>query len=402
MINVLWADDQTEIVHTFKPFLAPLSSKITIAKNGNEAIEKLRTNYYDLLILDLKMPPDEWGGLWALEELRKFNHKIPIIILSGEGTQNETIKALRLGAQDYVTKDKVQTDLLQRVEMALRDTDKLMVNDLINNFPTVIALPYKRYVHTSEPVTRLHRMLEFYESLIRIICFIGISEIEQSNLKHSETENFRATIQSPSMGTWNQSRSLFLKYLSSDTAFARLNKVIDNNFSSSLVKTRNDIAHGAEPSEKLASQLLSEHEDTLLSITKALWQSFDYDMLLPLKFQFDGSHFEVDGVLLSGNNSALPKTSISISKPLITAHVYLYRKEPITLIDLFPFIVAESSHEPSTWQIMVFDSLKVDKNAKNLSGAESIRYIDLLSGQRNILPVSNPTSNTLPKFLTGL
>ena len=85
------------------------------------------------------MPPEEWGGLWALEEIRKFNQKIPVIIISGEGTQSETIKALRMGA-DYVTKDDLQTDLLQRVEIALQKTNRDAIDDLTNNFPTPIAL----------------------------------------------------------------------------------------------------------------------------------------------------------------------------------------------------------------------------------------------------------------------
>ena len=402
MINILWADDQTDVVNTLKSVLAPLSPKIMVVKDGNEAISKLRKGIYDLLLLDLKMPPDEWGGLWVLDELRKFNQKIPVIILSGEGTQNETIKALRLGAQDYVTKDKVQTELLQRVEKILKDSDKQAINDLMNQFPTFISLPYKRYLNTTEPTTRLHRMLEFYESYLRFCCIVGICEAQQNKSVQNESGNLKSLIQSPSMGVWNQSRHLFSRFLSRDTNFGRLNNLIDNDFSASLVKIRNDIAHGAEPSETLAAQYLTQSEGMLQDFTRALWQNLNFEIMLPIKFQFDGVKFVVDGVLISGSNSALPKTNISTSTPLISNQAYLIGKEITTWINLFPLVVVEPSHEPTAWKVMVFDGLKMDRNIKNVTGEESIRYIDISSGQRNLTPISKPASRMLPNFLTGL
>ncbi len=402
MINILWADDQTDIVNTFKSVLTSLSPKILVVKDGEDAINKLRRENFDLLLLDLKMPPNEWGGLWALEELRKFNQKLPVIILSGEGTQSETIKALRLGAQDYVTKDKVQTELLQRVERVLRDADKQATSDLTNHFPTVTSLPYKRYLNTPEPTTRLHRMLEFYESCLRLCCFIGICETQQNKSANNESGNLKSMIQLPSMGVWNQSRRVFSKYLSRDTTFARLNNLIDNDFSASLVKIRNDIAHGSEPSETLATQYLKDSEGTLQDFNRRLWQNLNFEIILPIKFQFDGTKFEVDGVLISGSNSALPKISISTSTPPISNQSYLFVKETTTWINLFPFIIAEPSHEPTAWRIMVFDGLKMDRNVQAISGEESIRYIDISSGQRNLLPISKPTSKMLPGFVTGL
>lgn len=402
MINILWADDQTDVVNTLKSVLAPLSPKIMVVKDGNEAVSKLRKGNYDLLLLDLKMPPDEWGGLWALDELRKFNQKLPVIILSGEGTQNETIKALRLGAQDYVTKDKVQTELLQRVEKILKDSDKQAINDLMNQFPTFISLPYKRYLNTTEPTTRLHRMLEFYESYLRFCCIVGICEAQQNKSAQNESGNLKSLIQSPSMGIWNQSRHLFSRFLSRDTNFGRLNNLIDNDFSASLVKIRNDIAHGAEPSETLAAQHLTQSEGMLQDFTRGLWQNLNFEIMLPIKFQFDGVKFQVDGVLISGSNSALPKTNISTSTPLISNQAYLIGKEITTWINLFPFVVVEPSHEPTAWNVMVFDGLKMDRNVKNITGEEFIRYIDISSGQRNLTPVSKPASKMLPNFLTGL
>jgi DNA-binding response OmpR family regulator len=116
MIRIIWADDQVDVIHTFKKLLAPIESEIDISNNCTDAFEKIKQNHYHLLILDLMMPPGQWGGLWLLEELKNADLSIPTLILSGEGTQTETIKALRLGANDYVAKEKIEDELLDQVK----------------------------------------------------------------------------------------------------------------------------------------------------------------------------------------------------------------------------------------------------------------------------------------------
>ena len=65
------------------------------------------------------MPPGEWGGLWLLDEMTKRDIFVPAVVISGEGTQSETIKALRLGAIDYVTKENAKRELLDRIQKAI-------------------------------------------------------------------------------------------------------------------------------------------------------------------------------------------------------------------------------------------------------------------------------------------
>jgi len=112
--------------------------------------------------------------------------------------------------------------------------------------------------------------------------------------------------------------------------------------------------------------------------------------------------FEIDGVLVSGSSNALPKIKFSTPTPLISNQLYLSSKSLSAWINLFPFIVLEQSNEPSAWKIMVFDGLKIDRTAKAITGEESIRYIDISSGQRNFVPTSKPTAKALPVFMTVL
>ena len=118
-VRILWADDQSDVQSTLATLLASASHEIELVRDGILAIEKLAGGKFDVLLLDLKMPPNEWGGLWLLREMRRLNLQVPSIVLSGEGTQTETIKALREGACDYVTKDRAETELLQRLTEVL-------------------------------------------------------------------------------------------------------------------------------------------------------------------------------------------------------------------------------------------------------------------------------------------
>src|SRR6478672_614180 len=119
-LRILWADDQTAVQETLSTLLSDLRPEIVHVQDGEEALGKLRREHFDLLILDLKMPPRDWGGLWLLEQMHQSRVEIATLVLSGEGTQAETIKALRTGASDYVTKDNAKQELRERVIEVLR------------------------------------------------------------------------------------------------------------------------------------------------------------------------------------------------------------------------------------------------------------------------------------------
>ena len=78
------------------------------------AMADLATHPADLILVDMKMPPEEWGGLWLLRELRKGGWTIPVVALSGEGSKRQVIEAQRLGANSWVDKDQAGEELLDQ------------------------------------------------------------------------------------------------------------------------------------------------------------------------------------------------------------------------------------------------------------------------------------------------
>jgi CheY-like chemotaxis protein len=114
-VRICWADDQTDSAGTFASAIADLDAEIVFVTDGTAALEKIREEPFDLLVVDLHMPPGTWGGLWLLERIHVVGDAPPALVLSGEGSQQETIQALRLGAVDYVEKRKVATELRTQV-----------------------------------------------------------------------------------------------------------------------------------------------------------------------------------------------------------------------------------------------------------------------------------------------
>ncbi len=91
-------DDERSIRLVLKKYLSSKGHEVFEAKNGKEALELIKENPPDLIFLDLKMP--EKGGFETLEEIGE----IPVVILTAYGNIDYTVKAINLGASDYITK----------------------------------------------------------------------------------------------------------------------------------------------------------------------------------------------------------------------------------------------------------------------------------------------------------
>jgi CheY-like chemotaxis protein len=94
------ADDQSDVARTLCRPLHNAGARLRFVDNGRAALEQIATRPTDLVLVDMKMPPDEWGGLWLLQELQNGSWAVPAIALSGEGSKSQVIQALRLGAKD--------------------------------------------------------------------------------------------------------------------------------------------------------------------------------------------------------------------------------------------------------------------------------------------------------------
>ncbi len=121
---VLIVDDEQPIRYAFKKTLEPLKFTVIEAENGLDGVKISLEKEPSLIFLDVTMP--EMNGLDALGKIRSQQPKIPIVIITGYGNMETAIKAMQLGAYDYLTKpldiDKVRITTQRAIEMTQMKT----------------------------------------------------------------------------------------------------------------------------------------------------------------------------------------------------------------------------------------------------------------------------------------
>jgi two-component system KDP operon response regulator KdpE len=115
--KILVVDDEPQIRRVMRSALTKQRYMVADARNGEEALEKLRDERYDLIILDRNMPG--MGGLAACRSIRATSD-VGIIMLTVRKTEPDKVEALDAGADDYVTKPFSMPELLARVRANLR------------------------------------------------------------------------------------------------------------------------------------------------------------------------------------------------------------------------------------------------------------------------------------------
>jgi two-component system KDP operon response regulator KdpE len=115
--RILVVDDEPQIRRVMRTTLAASGYEVDDARSGEEALEQLRTQRFDLVLLDVNMPG--MGGLEACRAMRGSS-ELAIIMLTVRNSEEDKIAALDAGADDYVTKPFSMPELLARIRASLR------------------------------------------------------------------------------------------------------------------------------------------------------------------------------------------------------------------------------------------------------------------------------------------
>jgi two-component system KDP operon response regulator KdpE len=115
--RILVADDDPQIRRAMKATLTARGYQVSDARTGEEALDKLRLEAYDLVLLDMNMPGS--GGLETCRVIRSSSD-IAIVMLTVNNAEQDKVEALDAGADDYVTKPYSTPELLARIRATLR------------------------------------------------------------------------------------------------------------------------------------------------------------------------------------------------------------------------------------------------------------------------------------------
>ena len=111
-------EDDPAIAEGLALNLKLLGYRSEVIPDGESARARIRDERPDLVLLDITLPKQ--SGIWVLERLREAHDQVPVIVLSARQDEFDKVAALRLGADDYVTKPFALAELLARVDAVLR------------------------------------------------------------------------------------------------------------------------------------------------------------------------------------------------------------------------------------------------------------------------------------------
>jgi two-component system, OmpR family, response regulator VicR len=117
MLHVLLIDDEEPLRASLSFYLAQEGYKVTTAADGLTALNLVRQNVPDMIILDLMLP--EMDGMELFWRIRAFSD-VPIIMLTAKDHEADKVWGLKSGADDYVTKPFSTRELIARIEAVLR------------------------------------------------------------------------------------------------------------------------------------------------------------------------------------------------------------------------------------------------------------------------------------------
>lgn len=118
--RIMVVDDETRMVRFIRLNLEHDGFRVTEAFKGSQAIDRLRSSLPDLVLLDVMLP--DIDGFEVLKMIREVSN-VPVIMLTAKGEEDDRVKGLELGADDYITKPFSPRELVSRVRAVLRRTE---------------------------------------------------------------------------------------------------------------------------------------------------------------------------------------------------------------------------------------------------------------------------------------
>ena len=154
MTKILVIDDERRIRNSMKDILQYEGHEVVLAENGMEGLVSVKSEKPDIVFCDIKMPKME--GIEVLERIKEFSADTPVIMISGHGTIDTAIEAIRKGAYDFIEKPLDLNRILITIKNA---TDKHL---LIHETKTLKNKVSKKYdmIGNSEALNHIRAMID--------------------------------------------------------------------------------------------------------------------------------------------------------------------------------------------------------------------------------------------------
>ncbi len=154
MSNILIIDDEKAIRKTLSEILSYEGYKMDEAADGEEGLKKFREKDYDVILCDIKMPKID--GIEFLEKAKESNPDVPIIMISGHGTIETAVEAVKKGAYDYISKPPDLNRLLITIRNAMDKTSLVAEAKVLKRRVSRM----QEMVGASQPIQKIKETIE--------------------------------------------------------------------------------------------------------------------------------------------------------------------------------------------------------------------------------------------------
>jgi DNA-binding NtrC family response regulator len=137
--KILLVDDETVFTQNMSKLLANRGYRVTAVNSGDNAIKALEKEKFDVVVLDLKMPGMD--GITTLKEIKKLDLFTETLILTGHGSIDTALEAIKLGAYDYLTKPCEIDELVAKIEGAWGKKDSGEKKDMEEKIQKLVESP---------------------------------------------------------------------------------------------------------------------------------------------------------------------------------------------------------------------------------------------------------------------
>jgi response regulator RpfG family c-di-GMP phosphodiesterase len=195
--NILVVDDEMVIRDVLEDFLSSEGYNVASVSNGKEALEELEEEHYDALLSDLMMP--SMTGIELIKRVKEIGYQIVTVIMTGYGTIETAVQAMKIGADDYILKPFKMDEVLQVLERSFRSQGLILEN--INLKETVNLYEISETIASSQDVvTILNQIIESSHKEISsdFIClhmFDGVMHPQMEKERYKNSENHKGQFQ---------------------------------------------------------------------------------------------------------------------------------------------------------------------------------------------------------------
>ncbi|WP_244166470.1 hypothetical protein [Micromonospora saelicesensis] len=286
--------------------------------------------------------------------MQEEGHRVPVVVLSGEGSLDQAMDATNAGAAKYVTKAIAAEKLAAVVEEVLADLRQRSRSDL-QHLPLPVALGLQRYESETVANLRLRAGHAAMEDALRFIGAVGLGEL----LSGDPEARVPRPVLAPHMmlGKWVDLLKALGTRLTQDSYAGQVIRSLDLDALAVVKAGRNVVSHRSERPNDEVARMIDEVDPLLEQFAAALRHIPGRTVMIADTLRLNSKRYVVAAFRMTGTGPVLPSAKLTSSISPKEHSVGLYRTGVDSWIPIGPWMTARPGKGRGEWQVSVIDGV---------------------------------------------